>query len=231
MTDFDSTSSTGITIRTAIVGDIGIYREGLAEILDRQPTINVVGTRRSRAEALGCVGELRPDVLLIDMVMPDSIDLVRSLAGHEPEMRIVALSVRELEADVIACAEAGVAGYVTREASLGDVIDAVESAARGETICSPRMAASLLRRVGTLAAEREVAAKPPLTARELQVVGLIDEGLSNKQIASRLRIELPTVKNHVHNILEKLKVDRRAEAAAVVRGRTPRPASSATAEI
>jgi len=121
---------------------------------------------------------------------------------------------------VIACAEAGVSGYVTREASLDELTGVVESVARGESPCSPRISALLLRRVAETAGRRtETDAARRLTRREAEIVGLIDEGLSNKQIAGRLSIELATVKNHVHSILEKLQVERRAEAAARVRSR------------
>jgi two-component system, NarL family, nitrate/nitrite response regulator NarL len=107
---------------------------------------------------------------------------------------------------------------VTREASAEHVAEAVWRAANDELACSPRVAASLLRHVRELAALRPPdAAGPGLTPREREIVGLIDEGLSNKQIASRLCIELPTVKNHVHNILEKLHVSRRGEAVARLR--------------
>ena len=121
-------------------------------------------------------------------------------------------------------AEAGIAGWVTREASVDDLRATVASAAAGEAVFSPRLAASLLRRVAALASERRVGAQAtPLTRRQREILALIDEGLSNKEIARRLSIEVATVKNHVHNILEKLEVTRRAEAAALVREpmRTP----------
>ncbi len=107
---------------------------------------------------------------------------------------------------------------MTREASLEELVEVVESVARGESLLAPRIGALLLRRVAEAAGhKRAPTAAGRLTPRELQVVGLIDEGLSNKQIAARLSIELATVKNHVHSILEKLEVERRAEAAARVR--------------
>jgi DNA-binding NarL/FixJ family response regulator len=134
-------------------------------------------------------------------------------------MTMVALAVPDQEARVLACAEAGVSSYVPREASLADLAAAIESAARGEAVCSPRMTALLFRRVRVLSRVRpEPAEVPELTARQWEIIDLIDEGLSNKEIARRLYIEVPTVKNHVHNILDKLQVRRRSEAAARVRG-------------
>jgi len=112
----------------------------------------------------------------------------------------------------------GIAGFVTSEASVAELVAAIESVARGESLCSPSVVAALLRRLGSLARSwAEADPTQPLTRREREILELIDEGLSNKQIAQRLRIELPTVKNHVHNILGKLGVRRRAEAAALVR--------------
>jgi two-component system, NarL family, nitrate/nitrite response regulator NarL len=216
-------------IRVAVVGDIEIYRQGLAMILDRRAGIDVVGTARSSEEAVERVDEMRPAVLLLDMAMPGSLDTVQVLANRRPELKTLALCVPEVESEVIACAEAGVAGYVTREASLDDVVAAVKTAARGESICSPRIVASLFRRVATLAAERSREPTALLTAREREVAELINNGLSNKEIAAELQIELPTVKNHVHNILEKLGVHRRGEAAARVRARVDRPPTKATA--
>jgi DNA-binding NarL/FixJ family response regulator len=124
------------------------------------------------------------------------------------------------EDQVVACAEAGIAGYVDRDASLRDLVATVRSVARGELLCSPRIAARLMRRVAELADQPRPPQTPAhLTRREREVVALIDEGLSNKEIAQRLNIELPTVKHHVHNVIEKLGVRSRLQAAAHVRRR------------
>jgi len=157
-------------------------------------------------------------VVLLDTAIPDNVWIVRALVAAVPGPKVVALAVPEVEREVLACAEAGVAGYVTREGSVEDLVAAVESVARGEMVISPRMAATLLQRVATLALEQSPAAiEARLTTREVEILDLIDQGLSNKEIARRLTIELSTVKNHVHNILEKLNVTRRGEAAARAR--------------
>lgn len=123
------------------------------------------------------------------------------------------------ERDIVATAEAGIGGYVPPDASIEDLVEAVKHAARGEMICSPRVAAALARRIATLASNRPVgSAAPSLTAREMEVLELLEIGLSNKQIANRLSIRLATVKNHVHSILAKLNVRRRGEAVAALRG-------------
>jgi two-component system, NarL family, nitrate/nitrite response regulator NarL len=153
------------------------------------------------------------------MATPESLGLVRRIRHATPEVKVVALAVPDDESSVVACAEAGVAGYVTRDQSIEDVVAVVESVAHGELIASPRVAATLLRRVTALAADRGASALPGarLTPRELEIVALIEKRRSNKQIARELCIEVNTVKNHVHSILKKLHVDRRADAVERVR--------------
>jgi len=222
--DFDAAAEDVRTratpVRALVASDIRLYREGLADGLARSGRVEVAGTAADPATTVELTRELAPDLVLVDLVMAGWEDAVRAVVGAENGARVVVLGVREVEDDVIACAEAGVSGYVTREASLDELTDVVESVARGESPCSPRISALLLRRVAETAGRgRGVPAAERLTRREAEIVGLIDEGLSNKQIAGRLSIEPATVKNHVHSILEKLQVERRAEAAARVRSR------------
>lgn len=201
-----------------IVAEVRLYREGLAEMLAVETELDVVGIAPGIDDAVRVLHEHRPDVTLVDTIDATNIRLVRALVAAVPGTTVVALAVPESDEQVIACAEAGVAGFVTRDGSIEDVVAAVESAARGELLCSPRMAATLFQRVATLALERSpTSIEVLLTSRELEILNLIDQGLSNKEIARLLTIELSTVKNHVHNILEKLGVNRRAEAAAHVR--------------
>jgi two-component system, NarL family, nitrate/nitrite response regulator NarL len=203
-----------------IVCDVRIYREGLADVLRRADQVYVVGAARDAPEAVGWAERASPEVVLIDMAMPRSLEVVGAITVTAHDTRIVALSVPETEREVIACAEAGVTGYVSREASIEDLLDAVTAAARGEVVCSPRVAASLVREVARRAAGRPtMGTGPRLTPRERQVVDLIDRGLSNKEIARTLHIALSTVKNHVHNILEKCDVHRRLDAVSTVGAR------------
>jgi DNA-binding NarL/FixJ family response regulator len=176
----------------------------------------VAGTASTAEEALAVARDLRPDVALVDVSMRDGLAAIQAISREE--IPVVALAVPQQEPDVLACVEAGAAGYVTREATLADLVAAVESVAQGESLCSPRMVALVLRRLASLAADgRRDEPVARLTSRELEIVELIDVGLSNKEIAARLSIGVSTVKNHVHNILEKLSVRRRAEAAARMR--------------
>ncbi len=201
-------------IDVVVVAGIPLYREGLALALGHGGRVQVVGTAADSQEALSRVRDLQPDVVLVDVAMDEGFDTIRALREARPKAKVVAVAVSDTEADVIACAEAGASGYVPRDGTVDDLETMVESVARGEIECSPRIAASLLRRVGALAAElRGPSPNSSLTAREQEIAELLDQGLTNKEIAQRLSIAVPTVKNHVHRILDKLHVHRRTETA------------------
>lgn len=178
----------------------------------------MVGTASHREEVLACLDDQRPDIVLIDLTMPEAARTVADVKAHAPGVKVVAITLGETEAEVVELAEAGVAGYVLADGSIEDLLVAVESAVRGELYCPPRMAFTLLRRVGALAAQikAEDRAEGPLSAlthREWQILELVDQGMSNKEIARNQGIELATAKNHVHNILNKLHVHKRINAA------------------
>jgi DNA-binding NarL/FixJ family response regulator len=200
-------------IRVFIVARVRLYREGLAAMLPRRDGVTLVGTAESWAACADELRALKPDVVLVDMAVADGANAIREIVTGADGVKVVALAVSESERDVIAYAEAGVSGYVTREESLDDLVAAVESAARGQVTCSPRVAAALLRRVTALSNPSPSESDSRLTRREAEIAALLDEGLSNKEIAQRLCIELATVKNHVHSILEKLDVHSRFEVA------------------
>lgn len=209
-------------VRVAIVADIRLYREGLEQALERDGRIRVVASASSVGEARRSLSGSHAEVILLDLATAGALESVRDLALASGA-KVVALGVLEAEDGIIACAEAGVSGYVVRDASLGQLIQCLEAVGRGELACSPLVAGALLRRVGALAADRPHIPAQPLTSREREVVALVDQGLSNKEIARQLTIEVATVKNHVHNALEKLGARRRSEAAAMLRdpgGRT-----------
>ncbi len=200
--------------RIVIVADIRLYREGLALVLDRRNEFHVVATAGDRVSALDIVPRHAPEVVLMDMSTPESHAIVRELRKIAPRARVVALGIAEVEGDVLACAEAGVAGYVRRDGSLEELVAAIERAGRGEVACAEGLVASLWRRLSALAANQQPPPPPAeLTRREREIVRLIDQDLSNKEIAKKLGIEVATVKNHIHNLLEKLGVHRRIEAA------------------
>ena len=183
--------------------------------------VRVLGTASHREEILTRLAEAPPDIVLVDFVMPEAASIVADIRRRAPSVKVVAITLGETEAEVIQLAEAGVAGYVLPDGSLDDLIIAVESAVRGELYCPPRVAFTLLRRVGAIAlgratAKQSDAAPSPvdeLTGREREILQLVAQGMSNKQIARQLGIEVATAKNHVHNILRKLHVHRRIEAS------------------
>jgi two-component system, NarL family, nitrate/nitrite response regulator NarL len=207
-----------LQIQVIIVSDTRLYREGLALSLARDDRLVVVGVADTVAAALTCIEEKNPDVALLDFAIRDALALPRAIAAGQIHVKVVAFSVADTEDEVCECAEAGIAGYVARNGSKEDLIAAVENAVRGEVFCSPRVAGSLFRRLAAhVQTTRRRSPEAPLTCREQDIIALIDRGLSNKEIARQLKISLPTVKNHVHNILEKLQVRRRGAAAALLR--------------
>jgi two-component system, NarL family, nitrate/nitrite response regulator NarL len=195
-----------------IVSDVRLHRDGLACLLEQVPTIAVVGAVGVE-RAPGYSPRRIPDAVLLDVLSPENLKIVQPLRRRRRRVRIVAIGVREVESEVLACAAAGIDGYVPINATADDLVAALAGVMRQELICSPKVAASLYNCVGLL---RTVCAEP-LTVREIEVIELMNEGLSNKEIARRLGIEASTVKNHVQNILLKLNVHRRGQAAAKMR--------------
>jgi two-component system nitrate/nitrite response regulator NarL len=195
-----------------IVSDVRLHREGLAALLDRVPTVNVVGAVDVNG-ALHHPSRRKTDAVLLDVAPPECLKIVHPLHRSRRRIRVIAIGVREVESEVLACAAAGIDGYVPVNAAADDLVAVLDGVMRQELVCSPKVAASLYNCVGLL---RTVSAEP-LTVRELEVIDLMNEGLSNKEIARRLGIEASTAKNHVQNILLKLNVHRRGQAAAKLR--------------
>jgi DNA-binding NarL/FixJ family response regulator len=162
------------------------------------------------------------------MATPAHYDIARRLGRMPGAPPVVAIGLDDSDAEMLACAEAGAVGYVTREGTLEELVAVIQSAAKGELVCSPRVSGALARRVAALSAEvAPGSASRRLSRREREIAALIGDDLSNKEIASRLSIEVATVKNHVHNMLDKLNVHRRSDAASAARllaraeGRSP----------
>jgi DNA-binding NarL/FixJ family response regulator len=210
-------------INIVLLGDVRLNREGLAALLARDGRVRVAATT-STAEGIPQAAA-SVDVIVVDTVAHAESEAIREVVDNAPAP-VVALGAPDDEQHVIAFAEAGVVGFVEREAELDELVASVECAARGEASFPPRIATTLLRRISSLAARRASPEPTALTARERQIVQLIAQGLSNKEIGTRLFIEVATVKNHVHNILEKLEVKRRDDAVArlrLVEGEAPAP--------
>jgi DNA-binding NarL/FixJ family response regulator len=207
----------GPDLGVLVVDDSKLYQETLARALRPEIGHGTVMTAADLHEALAWAERSCPDVVLLNMATAHSVGVLRAIVAAVPDAPVVAIGIPEADEQVIACAEAGAAGFLFRRQPLTTLLAVMQAVTSGEFPGSPRTTATLLRRVAALAAERHVHRGDRLTLRERQVLRLVDEGLSNKEIARRLSIEVHTVKNHVHNILEKLQVRRRGEAAARLR--------------
>jgi DNA-binding NarL/FixJ family response regulator len=204
-------------LRIFIAVGVRLYREGLAEVLRQRADISIAAVQPAAAEAVAFVVALKPDVVLLDMATRHSLTIGRDLQRSAPGVSVIGLGVGETEAEMLACAEVGITGFVSHQASLEELIAVMKSAAQGEAICSPQLAGRLVRRLAALSAERPLESpQVRLTSRERQIAALIERNLSNKDIANTLGIEVATVKNHVHSLLQKLSVHRRSEAVALL---------------
>jgi two-component system nitrate/nitrite response regulator NarL len=210
-------------IRLLIVAETRLYREGLVRLLGSLRRLHVAAATATLDEALDAMTTVAPiDVALVDMGVVGAPRGIEEILRISPETRIVAMAIHRLPDDVVAAATAGATGYLTRDASKEELIDTLYRAALGEVTCSSSIVSILVRMAAQRPADWGSPQGLPLTARERQIVELIAQGLSNKEIARRLYIALPTVKNHVHNILEKLDVSRRLDAARWLHTGMPR---------
>jgi DNA-binding NarL/FixJ family response regulator len=198
-----------------IVDDCTLYRENLAATFALHGTAapSVAWDLPSLVTALE---DTTPSIVLLNIATRGSALLLRAAVEISPNVRMIVLGASEDdESEIVACAEAGVAGYHMRTESLDDLLVLMRKVAAGKSFCSPRVSAILLRRVSALASQRPPAASElVLTAREAQILRMLELGLSNQDIATQLCIAVHTVKNHVHSLLTKLGVSTRAEAAA-----------------
>jgi DNA-binding NarL/FixJ family response regulator len=216
-----SNPESGDRPRVVVVSDVRLYRDGLAASLARDGGLEGAAALPA-AGAPAASAALAPDAVLLEASTDGALALARRIRAASASTRLVGFGIAGGADDYLACAEAGLAAFVDSNGTVAELVEAVASAIRGELNCSPRTAALLCDRLASLtdAKERHPATEP-LTRRERQVAALVAEGLSNKEIASDLRIGPATVKNHVHNILDKLRVRRRAAVAAQLRERTP----------
>ncbi len=201
-----------------ILSDVRLYRDGLAWSLSDRDDINVVGAAEPSEIARSQLIGAEVAVLLLDATTEHGLDIVKDLKVAAPQIRVVVFAVNEQERMLLAYAAAGVAGFVNQDAEIDDVVDAIRCCLCDEIACTPRLAGQLFHRIAELSgAARTADPLLSLTRRERDIAECVADGLSNKEIARVLRISAATVKNHVHNILEKLRVSRRGEAAAQLR--------------
>jgi two-component system nitrate/nitrite response regulator NarL len=204
--------------RIMIVSSVRLFRDGLALLAARAGTWDSVVVACNLDEVRARLTAAQPTVALIDAADASTLDLARFLARSRTIVGVIAFAATDDVDGRLLLAEAGVSGYISRDGSMADVMDAVERARAGELDCSPRMSAALARRLAKLAHGDEIDGRAELLSyREREIVRLIDTGMSNKEISRTLHIEVATVKNHIHHILHKLGVHRRGEAAAILR--------------
>lgn len=211
-------------IRVLVVDDHDLFRTGLATYLAAQPDIEVVAQASGGRMGVRLADELRPEVVLMDLRMPDlpGPDAIRAILSRHPEMRVVVVTVASSPDAVTVALEAGARGFVAKDSQLPDVVGAVRAAVQGGAWLAPHAAEVVLGRLrrAELRDESDRATVEELSARELEVLRLVAQGMSNSQIAEALQISPRTAKNHVSSILSKLRLPSRVEAAvyAVRRG-------------
>ncbi|CAN5694839.1 response regulator transcription factor [soil metagenome] len=205
-------------IRVLICDDHALFRRGLVMVLDDEVGIEVVAEAADGEEAVRLAEELAPDAVLMDVRMPkvSGIEAARRIAENVPSARIVMLTVSDDEEDLYEAIKAGAAGYLLKEISIEEVADAVRAVVTGQSLISPSMAGKLLAEFNQLVKRtterQEQVPAPRLTDRELQVLKLVAQGMGNREIGELLFISDNTVKNHVRNILDKLRLHSRMEA-------------------
>ncbi len=203
-----------MVITVLIVDDHTVVRQGIRAFLATQPDIQVVGEAASGEEAVRLVEQYVPDVVLMDLVMPgmDGVEATRRIRRVSPRTQVIVLTSYHDDDHIFPAIRAGALSYLLKDVGPDDLADAVRRAARGEAILHPRVAARVIQELHG-AAREDASPFAELTERELEVLRLIAEGLSNAEIAERLVISEKTVKSHVSNILSKLHLADRTQAA------------------
>jgi DNA-binding NarL/FixJ family response regulator len=203
-------------LRVLIVDDHDLFRTGLRNLLEEQG-IQVVGEAAAGNEAIRAVRELAPDVVVMDLNMPgmSGVEATRHITGVAPLTRVLVLTISDQDSDVLDAILAGACGYLLKDSSITDLMTGIRAASVGESLISPHIAAKVLQRVRSTSTVPAIAEtiRAELSDREIEVLKLIANGKDNAQIAGELHISPKTVKNHISNILMKLQIDNRIQAA------------------
>lgn len=209
-------------IRILLVDDQPLFRRAIATLVGDQPGLVVVGEADNGVQGLEMARDLKPDVVLLDVEMPvmNGVEATRRIRDEVPAAKIVILTVSEADDHLFDAIRFGAHGYLLKNLRPEQLYDLIRAVMRDETVLSPAIAGRLLREFREHPEGRRVSTpsspEPSLTAREIQIMQLVADGLSNKEIGVRLSITEGTVKNHVHNALEKLQLENRIQAAAYV---------------
>jgi DNA-binding NarL/FixJ family response regulator len=203
-------------LRVLLVDDHDLFRTGLRNLLAEQG-LAIVGEAGAGSEAIRMVQELAPDVVVMDLNMPgmSGVEATRHITGIAPLTRVLVLTISDQDGDVMDAILAGACGYLLKDASIQELLRGIRAAAVGESLISPHIAGKVLQRIRSSSAQPEMAEtiKAELSDREIQVLKLIANGRDNADIAGELHISPKTVKNHISNILMKLQIDNRIQAA------------------
>jgi DNA-binding NarL/FixJ family response regulator len=203
-------------LRVVVVDDHDLFRTGLKNLLEEQG-VKVVGEAPNGQTAIRLVGDLAPDVVIMDLNMPGltGVETTRHLVGVAPLTRVVVLTISADDDDVMNAVMAGACGYLLKDSSIEDLIAGIRAAAAGESLISPQIAAKVLQRLRSQSTNEDAAEtiRAELSDREIEVLKLIANGKDNAQIARELFISPKTVKNHISNILMKLQIENRIQAA------------------
>jgi DNA-binding NarL/FixJ family response regulator len=206
----------GDHLRVLIVDDHDLFRSGLRNLLEEEG-VHVVGEAAAGQEALEIVRELAPDVVVMDLNMPGmgGVEATRHISSIAPLTRVVMLTISDQDNDVIDAILAGACGYLLKDSSIQDLITGIQAAALGESLISPAIAAKVLQRIRASSSQPEIeqTIRSELSDREIEVLKLIANGKDNAMIAAELHISPKTVKNHISNILMKLQIENRIQAA------------------
>lgn len=208
-------------IKVLLVIEVPLIGNIFASVLEEEPDIKVAGCLSSLQDALTFLRQQTVDVAVVSIGLPEggALSLVRTMADQSPSTKVLALGLSEDKQDVLRYIEAGAAGYILKDSSLQEFLEIIRLAQKGEAQVSTKIAGAMMERLSSLArmfatVDHKMDGDVRLTSRELEVLQCIGQGLTNQEIAARLVVEVGTVKNHVHNILEKLNVSNRDEAAS-----------------
>jgi DNA-binding NarL/FixJ family response regulator len=206
----------GDGVRVVIVDDHDLFRTGLRNLLEEQG-VEVIGEAGNGQDAIRCVRELAPEVVVMDLNMPgiSGVEATRQITGIAPLTRVLVLTISDQDNDVLDAILAGACGYLLKDSSIQELMAGIRAASIGESLISPHIASKVLQRVRSTSSVPAIAEtiRAELSDREIEVLKLIANGKDNAQIAGELHISPKTVKNHISNILMKLQIDNRIQAA------------------
>jgi DNA-binding NarL/FixJ family response regulator len=228
-----SSNSSNSPIRVLIAEDHQLFRDGLVSLLEREADLQVVGQAADGAKATALARKIEPDVILMDIMMPEcsGLEATRRLMAWRPELKIIILTISDKDEDLFEAIKAGASGYLLKGSTgASELVDTLRRVAAGEAIITPILVPQVLAEFSAMARGRDEAsppavpplgAPPPsgialLTDREREVLDLVAEGLTNRQIAERLVVSENTVRAHLRNILDKLHVNNRVQAALLL---------------